>query len=64
MNTTNNNDMIHRLEHEGKQILLIGTAISGNFNLDEAFWKKMDRLATRESRMIDGRVRVSEFKDT
>ena len=26
MNTTNNNDMIHRLEHEGKQILLIGTA--------------------------------------
>jgi hypothetical protein len=45
-------------------ILLIGTAISGNFNLDEAFWKKMDRLATRESRMIDGRVRVSEFKDT
>ena len=45
-------------------ILLIGTAISGNFNLDEAFWKKMDRLATRESRMIDGHVRVSEFKDT
>ncbi|MEK6194325.1 MAG: TraB domain-containing protein, partial [Deltaproteobacteria bacterium] len=26
MNTKNNNDMIHRLEHEGKQILLIGTA--------------------------------------
>ena len=45
-------------------ILLIGTAISGSFNLDDAFWKKMDRLATRESRMIDGRVRVSEFKDT
>lgn len=44
-------------------ILLIGTAIAGGFDLREAFWKKMDRLMERESRMVDGRIRVSEFRD-
>ena len=44
-------------------ILLIGTAISGGFDLNEAFWKKMDKIMQRESRMVNGRVRVSEFRD-
>ncbi len=44
-------------------ILLIGTAIAGNFSLDEAFWAKMEKLGKRESRMINGRIRVSEFRD-
>ncbi|QKT03631.1 nucleoside triphosphate pyrophosphohydrolase family protein [Ectothiorhodospiraceae bacterium 2226] len=44
-------------------ILVLGTAISAGFKLDEAFWRKMDKLATRESRMINGRIRVSEFRD-
>jgi NTP pyrophosphatase (non-canonical NTP hydrolase) len=44
-------------------ILLIGTAIAANFDLREAFWRKMDKLQTRESRMIGGRIRVSEFRD-
>ena len=44
-------------------ILLIGTAIAGGFKLDEAFWSKMARLAERESRIIDGRIRVSEFRE-
>ncbi len=44
-------------------ILLIGTAIAAGFDLEEAFWLKMDRLATRESRVIDGRIRVSEFRE-
>lgn len=44
-------------------ILLIGTAISAEFDLKQAFWKKMDRLMQRESRMVDGRIRVSEFRD-
>ena len=44
-------------------ILLIGTAIAGGFALDEAFWRKMDRLESRQSRIVGGRVRVSEFKD-
>ena len=44
-------------------ILLIGTAIAGNFSLDEAFWAKMKKLGARQSRMINGRIRVSEFRD-
>ena len=42
-------------------ILLIGTAISANLDLSEAFWQKMERIEQRPSRMIDGRVRVSDF---
>lgn len=44
-------------------ILLLGTAISGGFDLKEAFWQKMDKIMQRESRLINGRVRVSEFRD-
>jgi len=42
-------------------ILLIGTAVAGGFDLKSAFWAKMERLGQREARMIDGRIRVSEF---
>ena len=42
-------------------ILLIGTAISANLNLSEAFWQKMEKIEKRPSRMIDGRIRVSDF---
>jgi len=45
-------------------ILLIGTAISADFKLDEAFWNKMGKLGNRESRIIEGRIRVSEFRGT
>lgn len=44
-------------------ILLIGTAIAQDFDLKQAFWDKMDKLMLRESRMVNGRVRVSEFRD-
>ena len=44
-------------------ILVIGTAISADFDLKDAFWSKMDKLMKRESRMVNGRIRVSEFKD-
>lgn len=44
-------------------ILIVGTAIAADFDLREAFWKKMDALMKRESRMVDGRIRVSEFRD-
>jgi NTP pyrophosphatase (non-canonical NTP hydrolase) len=44
-------------------ILLVGTAIAADFDLREAFWKKMDRLMQRDSRMVNGRIRVSEFRD-
>lgn len=44
-------------------ILLIGTAIAKDFDLNEAFWAKMDKIMKRESKMVDGRIRVSEFRD-
>jgi len=44
-------------------ILLLGTAIAQDFDLKKAFWDKMEKIQTRESRMINGRIRVSEFKD-
>ncbi|MDT8386764.1 MAG: nucleoside triphosphate pyrophosphohydrolase family protein [Thiogranum sp.] len=44
-------------------ILLIGTAIAADFDLRNAFWKKMQILMERESRMVNGRIRVSEFRD-
>jgi NTP pyrophosphatase (non-canonical NTP hydrolase) len=44
-------------------ILLIGTAIAGDFHLNDAFWAKMEKLALRDSRMVNGRIRVSEFRD-
>ena len=44
-------------------ILLIGTAIAANFDLRQAFWEKMKKIESRESRMINGRIRVSEFRD-
>jgi len=44
-------------------ILLIGTAISAEFDLNDAFWKKMDKIMQRDSKMVNGRIRVSEFRD-
>ena len=43
-------------------ILLMGTAIAANFDLKQAFWKKMDKLIKRETKMVNCRIRVSEFK--
>jgi len=45
-------------------ILLLGTAIAADFDLRQAFWDKMKKVESRESRMINGRIRVSEFSDT
>ncbi len=44
-------------------ILILGTAIAADFDLNEAFWSKMDTLMQRESRMVNGRIRVSDFRD-
>ncbi|MDH5391930.1 MAG: nucleoside triphosphate pyrophosphohydrolase family protein [Gammaproteobacteria bacterium] len=43
-------------------ILIMGTAIAKDFDLNDVFWKKMDTLMKRQSRMVDGRIRVSEFR--
>jgi len=44
-------------------ILILGTAISADFDLNSAFWEKMNILMKRKSRMINGKIRVSEFRD-
>ena len=44
-------------------ILVMGTAIAAGFDLNQAFWDKMEKLMQRESRMVNGRIRVSEFRD-
>jgi NTP pyrophosphatase (non-canonical NTP hydrolase) len=56
---------IHKLAEECADlfILLIGTAIAADFDMKEAFWTKMKTLENRESRVINGRIRVSEFRD-
>lgn len=43
-------------------ILLLGTAISADLDLGDAFWSKMSKLLQREGRMINGRIRVSDFQ--
>jgi NTP pyrophosphatase (non-canonical NTP hydrolase) len=43
-------------------ILLMGTAISAEVDLNAAFWQKMAKLDNRKSRMVNGKIRVSEFK--
>lgn len=43
-------------------ILLVGTALAADFDLKQAFWDKMQRINRRTARMINGRIRVSEFK--
>jgi NTP pyrophosphatase (non-canonical NTP hydrolase) len=55
----------HKLAEEVADlfILIIGTAIAADFDLKAEFWKKMERLMQRESRMVNGRIRVSEFRD-
>jgi len=42
-------------------ILVMGTAISADLDLNAAFWNKMAELMQREGREVDGRVRVSRF---
>ena len=44
-------------------ILLIGTAIAADFDLSQAFWHKMNKIMQRDSKMVNGRIRVSEFRD-
>jgi NTP pyrophosphatase (non-canonical NTP hydrolase) len=44
-------------------ILLIGTAIAADFDLNAAFWNKTQKIMQRDSKMVNGRIRVSEFRD-
>jgi NTP pyrophosphatase (non-canonical NTP hydrolase) len=43
-------------------ILVMGTAIAQGFDLNEAFWRKLEQLGKRKGRLVNGRLRVSEFR--
>jgi NTP pyrophosphatase (non-canonical NTP hydrolase) len=43
-------------------ILIMGTAIAQDFDLKKAFWDKMEKIMQRKSKMVNGRIRVSEFR--
>jgi len=43
-------------------ILLMGNAISASFDLNAAFWDKMKVLEGRGERIVDGRVRVTDYQ--
>jgi NTP pyrophosphatase (non-canonical NTP hydrolase) len=44
-------------------ILLMGTAISAKFDLNEAFWKKIEIIMDRKSKIINGTIRISNFSE-
>ena len=44
-------------------ILVLGSAIAAEFDLKQAFWGKLKKLEAREGRLVNGRIRVSEFKE-
>ena len=44
-------------------ILLMGTSIASDFDLNEAFWKKMSIILERQGKFVDGTLRVSAFND-
>ena len=43
-------------------ILVMGTAIAQGFDLNAAFWDKIEKLGRRKGRLVNGRIRVSEFR--
>ena len=47
-------------EHADLLILLLGNAIALDFDLEQAFWEKLERIMRRNSRMVNGTVRVTE----
>lgn len=42
-------------------ILLLGNAISAQFDLNDAFWRKLEKINQRKERIVEGRVRVTAY---
>ena len=43
-------------------ILLVGTGIAADHDLNRAFWHEMEAIMSGKSKMIAGRIPVSEFR--
>ncbi len=48
-------------EYADLMILVMGTAIAADFDLEHAFWDKLKQLDRRGGRLVKARIRVSEF---
>ena len=64
---TGGEELIYRIELMAEEIadllnLVMGTAISADVDLEGAFWDKMGKLESRQARMVNGLVRVSDFR--
>ena len=44
-------------------ILLLGNAIAADFDIADAFWKKLAEINRRGERIVEGRVRVTAWGD-
>ena len=42
-------------------ILLLGNAIAADFDLNDAFWRKLETINLRKERIVEGRVRVTAY---
>jgi len=47
-------------EHADLLVLLIGNAVSLDFDLEKAFWDKYKKIMRRQGRMVNGTIRVTE----
>ena len=47
-------------EHADLLILLIGNSIALDFNLEEAFWEKYERIMKRRGKLVHGTIRITE----
>lgn len=43
-------------------ILLLGTSIAADFDLNDAFWAKVSKILERKGKFVDGTLRVSDFE--
>jgi NTP pyrophosphatase (non-canonical NTP hydrolase) len=48
-------------EHADVLVLVLGTAVAMGWDLEEGFWRKVDKIMAREGRVIDGETRVSAW---
>lgn len=48
-------------EYADLLVLALGSAVAMNWDLEEVFWRKIDKIMARESRVVGGEVRVSAW---
>jgi NTP pyrophosphatase (non-canonical NTP hydrolase)/predicted kinase len=48
-------------EHADVLVLVLGSAVAMGWDIEEAFWRKMDKIMAREGRIVEGELRVSAW---